>query len=70
MTQPTRLLHAEWSVGSDSTPAYDDAAVASFRAGLASLVSTELLPGLDHAGSIMTPQGAKATAAALKEALA
>lgn len=70
VTQPTRLLHAEWSVGKDSTPAYDAAAVAEFREGLASLVSTEHLPGLDHAGSIMTPQGAEATAAALREALA
>ena len=67
---PTWLLHAEFSVGADSTPPYDAAAIASFRAGLPSLRATIALPGLDHAGSIMTPAGAKATAAALREALA
>ena len=60
-----RFLHAEWSVGAGSTPAYPAAAVESFRTR-----SSTLIPGVDHAGSIMTATGAAATAAALRDALA
>lgn len=64
---PIRFLHAEWSVGKDSAPGYSPEAVAAYAPATA---STRFLPALDHAGSIMTPEGARATAAALHEALA
>lgn len=64
---PVRFLHAEWSVGKDTPPAYPADAVARYAARA---VTTRFLPGLDHAGSIMTPDGAAATAELLREALA
>jgi pimeloyl-ACP methyl ester carboxylesterase len=67
---PTRLLHAEWSKGADSPPAYSEDAVASFRNELPALVSTRLLSNADHAATIMTKAGAAATAELLTEALA
>lgn len=64
---PIRFAHAEWSSGEDSAPAYPAEAVDRYRP---KTVATRFLPGLDHGGSIMTPQGAAATAALLREALA
>ena len=64
---PVRFLHAEWSVGKDSAPAYPDELVEQYRPAT---VATELLPALDHAGSIMTGEGARVTARHLHEALA
>ena len=63
---PVRFLHAEWSAGENTPPAYPDEAVARYRA---KTVTTRYLPGLDHAGSIMTREGARATAELLREAL-
>lgn len=64
---PVRFLHAEWSTGKDTVPAYPDEAVARYRE---KTVTTRFLPALDHAGSIMTREGARATAELLREALA
>lgn len=64
---PVRFLHAQWSVGADSPPAYPDDAVARYAT---KAQTVRFLPGLDHAGSIMTTTGATATAEALREALA
>jgi pimeloyl-ACP methyl ester carboxylesterase len=64
---PIRFLHAEWSSGRDTPPAYPPAAVERYAAQCVSVVALE---GLDHAGSIMTSTGARATAAALREARA
>ena len=64
---PVRFLHAEWASGKDTPPAYPTDAVERYAAHT---VSTRFLPGLDHAGSIMTVQGAAATAEMLREALA
>jgi hypothetical protein len=64
---PVRFLHAEWSIGKDTAPAYSDDAVARYRE---KTLATQRLPALDHAGSIMSPEGARATAAMLREALA
>lgn len=64
---PVRFLHAEWSVGKDSPPAYPPDAVARYRR---KTVRSELLPAADHAASIMSPEGARATAALVREALA
>lgn len=65
--QPIRWTHAEWGAGPGSAPMYpaDLAAEYATRA-----VETVYLPGLDHAGSIMTKAGAAATADLLAKALA
>jgi pimeloyl-ACP methyl ester carboxylesterase len=69
LDRPTRFLYAEWSVGEGSPPAYAADRVAEFAAELPALVSTELIPGVDHAASIMTRRGASAVAATVREAL-
>jgi pimeloyl-ACP methyl ester carboxylesterase len=66
VTAPIHFLHAEWSVGRDTPPAYPLETVAEYRPRTR---STTALQGLDHAGSIMTRRGAAATAAALGRAL-
>ena len=63
---PVRFLHAQWGTGSDSAPAYPPEAVERYAATARTVVGVE---GVDHAGSIMTPRGAAATAALLREAL-
>jgi pimeloyl-ACP methyl ester carboxylesterase len=65
---PTRLLTAEWSAGRDSTPAYPVSAVQAFRDTLPALVTVRPLAGADHAATIMTPAGARASAALIAEA--
>jgi pimeloyl-ACP methyl ester carboxylesterase len=67
---PTRLLHAEWSVGAGAPPAYAAASVARYASELATMVRTRLVEGVDHAGIIMTKTGAAAVADVLREALA
>jgi pimeloyl-ACP methyl ester carboxylesterase len=67
---PTRFLHAEWSTGEGSPPAYPADRVAGFAAELPVLRVTELVPGVDHAASIMTGRGAAAVARHLRAALA
>jgi pimeloyl-ACP methyl ester carboxylesterase len=62
LTVPTRFLFAEWSTGEGTPPAYPPDRVAAFAAQLAALQSTELVPGVDHAASIMTRRGAAAVA--------
>ena len=69
VTQPVRLLTAEWSTGRDSAPAYPPAAVESIRSGLPTLVAVQTVAGVDHAASIMSPAGARATADLLAEVL-
>ncbi len=64
---PVRFAHAEWSVGPGTQPAYGADAVERYRPAT---VTTRFLPGLDHAGSIMTPAGAAVAAELLHEALA
>lgn len=65
ITQPVRFLHAEWSSGADTSPAYPD--ISEYAGACVEVVK---LDGLDHAGSIMTKQGAAATAELLRKALA
>jgi pimeloyl-ACP methyl ester carboxylesterase len=69
LTVPARLLTAEWSTGRDSPPAYPPAAVEQFRHRLPTLVTVRTVAGADHAASIMSPAGARATAELLSEAL-
>ncbi len=66
LTVPVRFLHAEWSTGTGSAPAYPPEALERYRPAT---VTTRLVEGVDHAGSIMTKTGASATAALLAEAL-
>jgi pimeloyl-ACP methyl ester carboxylesterase len=70
LTTPTRFLHAEWSTGEGSPPAYPADRVAGFAAQLPALRATELVPAVDHAGCIMTRRGAAAVAAQVRAALA
>jgi pimeloyl-ACP methyl ester carboxylesterase len=63
---PVRWLHAQWGVGPDSTPMYSPDAVERYAPQCTTVVA---LDGLDHAASIMSPAGAKATAALVREAL-
>jgi pimeloyl-ACP methyl ester carboxylesterase len=63
---PVRFGHAEWGAGRDTPPAYPPESVAGFAP---STVETTALPGLDHAGSIMTPAGAAAVATMVRRAL-
>ena len=67
---PARLLTAEWSTGADTAPAYPAEAVQAFRDALDVLVTVRPMPGADHAASIMTMTGARATADLIAEALA
>ncbi|MCW2615005.1 MAG: Beta-ketoadipate enol-lactone hydrolase [Frankiales bacterium] len=67
LTVPVRFSHAEWATGQGTSPVYPPDAVERYAAHA---VTTRLLPGLDHAGSIMTRAGAVATAELLAEALA
>lgn len=63
---PVRWTHAEWSIGPDSPPMYPADAVDRYAPHCDAVVA---LDGLDHAGAIMTPRGAQATAALLREAV-
>ena len=64
---PVRFLHAQWSVGPDTPPAYPAETVDRYRE---KTVLTRYLEGVDHAGTIMTAKGAAATADLLTAALA
>ena len=67
---PARLLTAEWSTGAGSPPTYTTEAVQGFRDALPGvLVAVWPLAGVDHAASIMSPAGAQATAALIRDAL-
>jgi hypothetical protein len=69
---PTRLLTAQWSTGRDTAPAYPPAAIEQFRDALGPpgpLVTVRTVAGADHAASIMSPAGARATASLISEVL-
>jgi len=67
VTVPMHLLHAEWSSGEGTPPAYGaDQLAAVHAAGLA----TTFVPGVDHAASIMSARGAAAVAGVVREAAA
>ena len=63
---PVRWAHAEWGVGPGSAPMYPAEAVERYAPQCATVVA---LDGLDHAGAIMTPRGAQATASLVREAI-
>ncbi len=66
---PVRFLTAEWSTGAGTAPAYPAEAVRAFRDTLDVLVTVRPVPGVDHAASIMTMTGARATAELIAAAL-
>jgi hypothetical protein len=66
---PVRFLTAEWSTGAGSAPAYPAEAVQAFRDALDVLVMVRPVLGVDHATSIMSMTGARATADLIAEAL-
>ncbi len=67
---PARFLVAEWSTGAGSAPAYPPGAVQAFREALPDvLVTVRPVAGVDHAASIMSPAGARATADLILEAM-
>jgi pimeloyl-ACP methyl ester carboxylesterase len=70
LTCPARLLTAQWSTGPGSAPAYSPAAVQEFCDGLPGLLTTTPLAGADHAATIMTSAGARASAELILAALA
>lgn len=61
---PMHLLHAQWGLGADSIPAYEPADIAAIGAAG---TATTLVPGVDHAASIMTRHGAGHVAAVLRQ---
>lgn len=63
---PIRFMHAEWSLGAESVPAYPPALVDLYQPHT---VAAQLLSRLDHAGTIMTYGGAAAVAEMIKGAL-
>jgi pimeloyl-ACP methyl ester carboxylesterase len=63
---PIRFLHAEWSVGPNSRPAYPAELVDLYRPHT---VDRRLLSRFDHVGTIMTPAGAAVVAEMIKDAL-
>lgn len=66
---PTRLVFAEWGTGEGSAPAYSPEDVAGFAAELPELEHTELVPGTDHAATVMTSRGAGVVAGNIRAAL-
>ena len=67
VSTPTRFLHAQWSVGEDSDPAYGERELAAVAAHG---IPATPVDGVDHAGIIMSHKGARAVATVLREALA
>ena len=69
LTVPTWFVHAEWSTGPDSPPAYTAEQAAGFLAALPVLHEPVLITEVDHGGTVMTRKGAAVTAEVLAEAL-
>ena len=63
VTVPIRFLHAQWSVGAASPPGYGPP---ELDAVLAHGIPSTPVDGVDHAGIVMTHDGARAVAAALR----
>jgi pimeloyl-ACP methyl ester carboxylesterase len=67
LSVPVRFLYAEWSTGPDTPPGYPEEAVERFRP---KTVEARFIPRVDHAASIMSAAGARATAEVVRAALA
>lgn len=64
LTLPIRFCHAQWSSGAGSSPAYPDVSEYATKC-----VDVRFMPGLDHAGSIMSKAGAVIVAELVEGAL-
>lgn len=64
LSVPVRFCHAQWSSGAGSPPAYPDVSEYAKQC-----VDVRFLPGLDHAGSIMSKAGAVVVAELVEAAL-
>jgi pimeloyl-ACP methyl ester carboxylesterase len=62
---PIRFSYAQWSTGADTSPAYPD--VTDY---VAKCVDARYVPGVDHAGTIMSKAGAAVAAELVEGALA
>lgn len=58
---PTRLLYAEWSIGRDSPPGYTADYLQPWLPRIRAFKAT-LLPGTDHAGTVMSDSSGQAIA--------
>jgi hypothetical protein len=67
ITLPVTLLHAEWSIGQGSNPAYPEPVVAGWQSRVPQL-KARLVSGVDHAGIAMSAAGAKEIAVELERA--
>lgn len=65
-SMPTRLARAEWSSGKNTEPAYGHEERKAFNGRF---LREELVSGQDHAGTIMTLQGAEVVRDLLEDAL-
>lgn len=65
---PISFLHAQWSIGVDSAPAYPQAVVDSWCERLP-LMRARLVPQVDHAAIVMSEVGAKEVAVELERAV-
>ncbi|MCU1603112.1 MAG: Beta-ketoadipate enol-lactone hydrolase [Frankiales bacterium] len=66
LTVPVRFSHSEWASGEGTPPAYP---VENVERYAAVCTDVRFVPGVDHAGSIMTKAGAVVAADLLAEAL-
>lgn len=66
LKSPTHLLFAEWSIGRGSPPGYTAHYLESWAAKIPAFKAT-LLPGTDHAATVMTDASGAAIAKALDE---
>lgn len=69
LTVPTWFVHAEWSTGPHTPPAYTVEQAEAFRAALPVLREPVLINEVDHGGTVMTPAGAAVVAEVLAQAL-
>jgi pimeloyl-ACP methyl ester carboxylesterase len=64
LTLPVRFCHAQWASGADTSPAYPDVTDYATKC-----VDVRYVPGVDHAGSIMSKAGAVVVAELVEGAL-
>jgi pimeloyl-ACP methyl ester carboxylesterase len=58
---PTRMLYAQWSIGRDSAPGYTAEYLGQWLPRISAFKAT-LLPGTDHAATVMTAESGSAIA--------
>jgi hypothetical protein len=66
---PAWLLTAEWSTGEGTTPVYPPEALERVQREVGPVLTVSVLQGADHATTVMSMTGAKATADMIDKAL-